>query len=159
MVCLIEIGVRFTYVAFFHRQQLQLINRFPVGGSTLQQEVQSELGVDADMAQAILQDGSVDVVAPIRRGLAPLMKQLSVYREFVERQNKRALDGVYLSGGEAGSANWQSAVEEVLGIPSSPWSPFEKVEIAPDAFPDSLKGQELRFSAAMGAALAGMEAL
>ncbi len=158
MVCLIETGQRYTYVAFFHKNVLQVINRFDVGGASLSRQVQSALGVDAEMAVAILQDGSVDVATPVRAALAPFVKQLAIYREYVERQTKSPLSGVYLSGGEAASGYWQKALEDVLGIPPEIWSPFEKLEIPDGLFPDSLKGDEPRFAAAVGAALAGLEA-
>jgi hypothetical protein len=158
-VCLLEIGMNYTYAAFLHKNQLQLINRFDVGGNTLRKQVQSALGVDMEMAGSILADGSVDVAAPVNAALSPFIKQLSIYREFVERQTKTALSGVYLSGGEAVSAHWQHAVQEVTGLVPVVWSPFDRLDGAADVFPENLKGQESRFAAAVGAALAGLEAL
>lgn len=158
-VCLIETGARYTYAAFLHRNQLQLINRFDVGGDALLRQVQLSLGVDADMAGTILSGGSVDVSQPVRQVLNPFSKQLSIYREFVERQNKSPLSAVYISGGLATSSYWQTAIKEVLGFIPQVWNPFEKIEISPDTFPEALQGQEARFAAAVGAALAGMEAL
>ncbi len=158
-VCLIETGARFTYVAFLHHGQLQVINRFDVGGEALQRQIQLALGVDAEMAGSILSGGSVDVSAPVRQVLNPFTRQLSIYREFVERQNKSSLSGVYISGGQAGFPCWQNAIKEVLGFTPEVWNPFEKLEILPEAFPEHLQGQESRFAAAIGAALAGMEAL
>ena len=111
------------------------------------------------MAGAILAGGSVDVSSQVRQVLSPFTRQLSIYREFVERQNKSTLSAVYISGGFATSSYWQTAIKEVLGFIPQVWSPFEKIEIQPDAFPEYLKGQEFRFAAAVGAALAGMEAI
>lgn len=156
-ICVIETGARYTYAAFFHRNQLQLINRFEVGGETLLRQIQLALGVDAEMAETILAGGSVDVSSQIRQVLNPFTRQLSIYREFVERQNKTALSAVYISGGLATSPCWQTAVKEVLGFIPQTWNPFEKIEIPEGAFPEQYKGQEARFSAAVGAALAGME--
>lgn len=158
-VCLIETGSRYTYAAFLHRNQLQIVNRFDVGGDALLRQVQLTLGVDAEMAGTILSGGSVDVSAPVRQVLSPFAKQLSIYREFVERQNKSVLSAVYISGGLATAPCWQTAVKDVLGFVPQVWNPFEKIEIMPGSFPESLVGQEPRFAAAVGAALAGMEAL
>lgn len=158
-VCLIETGARFTYAAFLHRNQLQLVNRFDVGGDALQRQVQIALGVDAEMASTILSGGSVDVSAPIRHVMSPFTKQLSIYREFVERQSKSSLSAVYISGGQAASPFWQTAIKDVLGFVPEAWNPFEKMEMPPDGFPEALQGQEPRFAAAVGAALAGMEAV
>jgi hypothetical protein len=158
-VCLIETGARHTYAAFLHRGQLQLVNRFEVGGDALCRQIQLSLGVDADMAIEILSGGSVDVSGPVRQVLNPFTRQLSIYREFVERQNKSPLSAVYISGGLAESSYWQTAVKEVLGFIPQTWSPFEKITVPPEAFPEKFQGQESRFAAAVGAALAGMEAL
>lgn len=158
-VCLIETGARYTYVAFMHRNQLQIANRFEVGGDALQRQVQLALGVDAEMAGTILAGGSVDVSMQVRHVLSPFIKQLSIYREFVERQNKSSLSAVYISGGLSSAPCWQTAIKEVLGFIPQVWNPFEKIDIPPEAFPEEFHGQESRFAAAVGAALAGMDAL
>ena len=158
-VCVIETGARHTYASFLVRNQLQIINRFEVGGDSLVRQVQTALGVDADMAGTILSGGSVDVSSQVRQVFSPLTRQLSIYREFVERQNKSLLSAVYISGGLAVSPYWQTAIKEVLGFVPQVWNPFEKIEISPESYPENLKGQESRFAAAVGAALAGMEAL
>jgi Tfp pilus assembly PilM family ATPase len=158
-VCVIETGARFTYAAFLHRNQLQIVNRFDIGSEALVRQMQQSLGVDADMAGTILAGRSVDVSAPLRQILGPLTKQLSIYREFVERQNKSVLTAVYISGGSAASPYWQTAIREVLGFVPEVWNPFEKLELPPEGLPARFIGQESRFAAAVGAALAGMEAV
>ena len=158
-ICLIETGARYTYVAFLYRNQLQLINRFDVGGDAFQRQVQAALGVDSEMAGTILSGGSVDVSAPVRQVLSPFTRQLSIYREFVERQSKSSLSAVYISGGQASSSYWQDAIKEVLGTAPKVWNPFKKISIPQGAFPEKFKGQEARFAAAVGAALAGMDVL
>lgn len=156
-ICLIEAGARCSYIAFIHNNQLQMINRFECGGELLQRHVQQVLGVDQDMACEILSGGSVDIVTPIRQAMGPFLKQLSIYREFVERQCKSSLSAVYLSGGLAASPCWKTAIRGVLSLEPTGWNPFEKLDILPDAYPENLKGQESRFAAAVGAALSGME--
>lgn len=158
-ICLIETGARYTYAAFFHRNQMQLVNRFDVGGDALQRQVQVSLGVDAEMASTILSGGSVDVSAPVRQVLNPFTRQLSIYREFMERQNKSSLSAVYISGGEAKSNLWHTAIKDVLGFIPEAWDPFEKIQLPDEGLPAAFQGQESRFAAAVGAALAGMEAI
>lgn len=156
-VCVIDAGARFTTAAFFHRNQLQLVNRFDAGGEALMRQIQLSLNVDADMAGSILADGSVDISMPVQKVIAPAAKQLSIYREFIERQNKSPLSAVYLSGGLAAAAPWQTAIKNIFGFIPEVWNPFEKLEIQTDAYSEALKGQEPRFAAAVGAAIAGME--
>ncbi len=156
-VCLIEGGARYTYVGFFHKNRLLLVNRFAVGTEALSQQVQQDLGVDADMARTVLSGGSVDVSGPVRTALGPFLKQLSIYREFIERQHKVRLTGIHLSGGLASSPDWQGALAELLDLEPKVWNPFDRVIVPNDIGLDRFKGQESRFAAALGAALAGME--
>ena len=158
-VCLLEIGMSCTYIAFLQKNRLQLVSRFDTGGEAVRRQVQTALGIDADMAGTIMADDSVDVSAPVRAALAPFVKQLSIYREYVERQTRTPLSGVYMSGGEAVSPHWQKAVLEVTGLTPVAWNPFEKLDGVADVFPETLVGQESRFAAAVGAALAGLEAI
>lgn len=157
-VCAVEAGARCTYAAFFSRNQLQIANRFDLGGDTINAQIQRALGIDEDTSRTILTaDSSVDVSAPVRSVAGPFLKQLAIYREFVERQNKSTFSGVYLSGGLALSVHWRQALRDALNVEPEVWSPFEKLSVAPDVIPERLAGQEPRFAAAAGAALAGIE--
>ena len=157
-VCLIETGLRYTYAAFFTGEQLQIVNRFDMGAGTISTQIQRSLGVDEETSRAVLTvDSSVDMSGPVRAAATPFFKQLAIYREFVERQNRSTLSAVYLSGGLAMSAHWRLALQEALNIQPVVWNPFERLEVAPGAVPESLAGQESRFAAAVGAALAGLE--
>jgi Tfp pilus assembly PilM family ATPase len=158
-ICLVDTGWRYTYLGFFHQNQLQVISRLDVGGEALCRQVQKSLGVDEEMARTILAGGSIDVSGPVRMALSPLIKQLPIYKEYVERQNKSMLAGIYISGGEARSACVQKAITDVLGLAPAVWNPFLKLEVPEHALPDDLAGQEPRFAAAVGAALTGLEAL
>jgi len=157
-VCLIEAGSRYTYAAFLNRNQLQIANRFEIGGDVLSEQIQRTLGIGEEMSRTILTaDSSVDVSGPVRSAAGSFLKQLSIYREFVERQNKSTLAGVYLSGGLALSSPWHDVLHDALGIKPEVWSPFEKLDVAPEGIPEKLSGHEPRFAAAVGAALAGIE--
>ena len=156
-VCLIEAGARYTYIGFFHKNRLLLVNRFAVGTETLSLQVQQDLGIDSDMARTVLSGGSVDVSGPVRAALGPFLKQLSIYREFIERQHKTRLTGIYLSGGLAASPDWRGALTELLDLEPNIWNPFDRVIVPDDLDLERFKGQEGRFAAALGAALAGVE--
>ncbi len=156
-ICLIEAGARYTYVGFFHKNRLLLVNRFAVGAETISEQVQQDLGVDADMARTVLSGGSVDVSGPVRAALGPFLKQLSIYREFIERQHKTRLTGVHLSGGLASSPDWRGALAELLDLEPEIWNPFDRLIVPDDLDLEPFKGQEGRFAAALGAALSGLE--
>lgn len=156
-ICLIEAGARYTYIAFFHKNKLLLTNRFSVGSEALSEQVQETLGVDADMARTVLSGGSVDISGPVRTVLGPFLKQLSIYREFIERQHKTRLTGTILSGGLSVCPCWQIALHELLDMEPEIWNPFDRLIVPDELNLEPFKGQEGRFAAAVGAALAGME--
>lgn len=156
-VCLIDAGESFCYMAFFHRNSLKMISRVGAGGAQLAQEVQKDFGVDSETASSILSGGTIDVSSTMRRIYGGFFRQVSINREFVERQNKSVLSAVYLSGGLAASPAFKAAIRDVFGIDPFTWNPFESMDLSSDGLLDSFKGQESRFSAAVGAALVGME--
>jgi len=156
-ICLIEGGTRFTYIGLFHKNKPLLINRFAVGSETLSQQVQQDLGVDAEMAGTILAGGSVDISGSVAAALGSFLKQLSIYREFVERQHKTRLTAVHLSGGLAVCSYWKTALGDLLDMAPQIWNPFDRVTVPEDLDLDRFHEQESRFASALGAALAGME--
>ena len=156
-ICLTEGGARHTYIGFFHGGRLLLVNRFSVGSETLSLQVQQDLGVDADMARAVLSGGSVDISGSIRTILGPFLKQLSIYREFVERQHKTRLASIHLSGGLAASPDWCKALMDLLDLKPDVWNPFDRIHVPSELNLDRFAGQESRFAAALGAAISGLE--
>jgi len=156
-ICLIEGGARHTYIGFFHGGRLLLVNRFSVGSDTLSLQVQQDLGVDADMARAVLSGGSVDISGSIRTILGPFLKQLSIYREFVERQYKTHLASIHLSGGLAASPDWCKALTDLLDLEPDVWNPFDRIHVPSELNLERFAGQESRFAAALGAAISGLE--
>lgn len=156
-VCLIEAGAHYTCIGFFHRNRPLLVNRFSLGSETISRQIQQDLGVDADMARTVLAGGSVDISGSIQAALGPFLKQLSIYREFIERQHKARLTSVCLSGGMASSPDWKGAISGLLSLEPIVWNPFDRVIVPDDLDLEKFKGQEGRFAAAIGAALAGLE--
>ena len=66
----------------------------------------------------------------------------------------RYLTKVYASGGITASRDWLMEMKSALGYDLNTWNPFDILRVEQDAFPDRLKGQEGRFSAAVGVCLA-----
>lgn len=155
--CLIELGASCSYLAFFQGTVLKMINRIETGGEDLAEAVRQDLKIDQEMITSILFNGEVNVNAPVRRVFSDLLRQVSIGREFVERQTHSVLSAVYLSGGLASSPAVRSVIGETLGMDPKGWNPFEELEMPPEGLPEKFKGQESRFAAVIGAALAAME--
>ena len=148
-----DFGDTTSSFAIFNNGLLALVRRFDVGTDTILEKIQESLGVDRDTAKGIIADGAFDISQPVSEVLEPLIKQIMVSRDFVERREDCHISKIYVSGGLVISRDSLDEMRASVGVDVDPWSPFDKLHVQPDAVPENLVGQEWRFSAAVGAAL------
>ena len=153
----LDFGDTATTYALFNRGVLTLIRRFGFGTGALLEKVQSTLGVDRETAQGIVMDGSFDISQSITEVLEPLIKQLVVSRDFVERRENCRVSHLFVSGGLAKSPDAVEDLRASLELEIEFWNPFDRLTIGKDAIAEELQGQEWRFAAAIGACLAVFE--
>jgi Tfp pilus assembly PilM family ATPase len=153
----IEFGEAMTLVSFFHRGALVLVRQFQVGAGTVVDSVAKALGVDAATAHGILADEAFDVSQPVMAVLSPLVKQVVVSRDFVERREDCRIQKLFVSGGVLNSRGFVRELTTALEVEIATWNPFEGLTVNADALPPELAGQEWRFAAAAGACLATFE--
>lgn len=153
-VATIDFGATSSYVAFFNKGVMTLIRKFDLGSEFILKKLQSSLGVDADVALGILNDGSFDISQVLRQTMEAFLQQLTISWDFVERRENNQISKLYACGGMSGLKSWAKEIEAVTGREPVAWNPLEITESQPGAVPDHLKGQESRFAAAMGAAIA-----
>jgi len=156
-VCLIECGDKVSYFAFLNRGVVSLVGKFIFGGDLLRRKIVEDLGVDDELASSILSDRSVNIAAIIQDVMTPFLKQLVISRDFVERHQKSRITRIYASGGTSLFPHWKETIQQSLLIDVVSWSPFENIDMEPGIFPPNLKGQETRFSAAVGAVIGGFQ--
>ena len=118
--------------------------------------LQAQWGLDRETALGTLgQGGTIDISQPLHDLASPFLRQLSISRDFVERQENCRVARIYLSGGLGQVRQWAQEVQATLGAPAVAWDPFGAL-VAP-AVPAALDNQRGRFAAAIGAALAAFE--
>jgi Tfp pilus assembly PilM family ATPase len=156
-VGVLDFGARTTSFGLFNRNSLSLIRRFSIGSDSVINSVQKALGVDHDTAQGIMADGAFDISQSVSEVMDPLIKQLTVCRDFVERKEDCRVAKVYAIGGLAMSGDAIDEIGSALGIDVDSWNPLGYIESAPGAIPENIEGNEWQFAAAMGAALATLE--
>lgn len=154
---LIDFGETSSLFAFFQRGTPVLIRKLERGTNALLERVEATLGVTHDTALGIISDGSFDISAVATEMLQPLIHQLVVSRDFVERRDNCKVNAVYLSGGLAASRDTQNEVGNAMGVTVESWNPFGDIAMAPNAIPEHLQGQEWRFAAAVGACMGTLE--
>ena len=155
-VAVIDFGLNGSVVSFFNRGGLILVRKLDFGAVNILRKLQDNLGVDQEVAMGILNDGSFDVSRVVHSAMEPFLQQLVISWDFVERRENVHIHDLYACGGGAGLGLWAQELEAATGKKPVIWNPFEDFTLLPGAFPDHLKGQESRFSAAIGAAWALM---
>lgn len=145
-------------MAIFNKGGLVLTRKLDVGGEAVLTSIQKQLGVDRAMAESILSQGAIDVSQSVRSVIEPFLRQVTISRDYVERQENCRISTLYLSGGMSLSASWNDEVMRATGMEARIWNPFENVQIVQGAIPERLQGQEPRFAAAMGAAVGALNA-
>jgi Tfp pilus assembly PilM family ATPase len=151
-VGVIDFGAEVSFMAIFNKMTAVLVRKFDFGSNSILTRVQESMGVDADTALEIVSGGSIDLSQVFTDAMDPFIKQLVISRDFLERRENCRISRIFVCGGATVSRDWNTVVHNALGLPITPWNPFEAATIAPDAIPDELKGRETRFAAAMGAA-------
>lgn len=158
-VAAIDFGDNASTFTLFNKGTLALVRRFEIGTDDIVDKVQESLGVDRETAQGIITDGAFDISQSVSEIMEPLIKQLIVSRDFVERRENCSIVRLYASGGVVLSHDSLDEMRSSMGIEVDTWNPFEaeNLVIMPDAIPAHLKGQEWRFTAAVGSCLATFE--
>ncbi|MEI6971443.1 MAG: pilus assembly protein PilM [bacterium] len=153
-VGMLEFGSGASFFAVFNKKVPVLIRKFDVGSAHILGKVQESLGVDRATAEGILADGSFDISQQMGDVMDGFVKQIMVSRDFVERRENCRIARVYVSGGATKSRDWLTELKSALGYDVSTWNPFDSLKVPEGALTENLKGQESRFAAAVGAALA-----
>lgn len=154
---ILDLGSNTSTFAIFNKRQLALVRRFSVGSNSIVVKVQESLGVDHETAVGIMTDGAFDISQSIEEVMEPLVKQLIVSRDFVERRENCRVGGLYLMGNFGASKDLHSEMKSALGIEIGEWNPFDGLSFTPEVIPEAAQGKEWRFAAAIGACLAVLE--
>lgn len=156
-VCLLETGETVSHFAFLTNGAVTLVGKLPFGAKMLRKQVAEDLGLDEELAVSILNDAAINISSSIAAAVGPHMKQLSISKDFIERHQGNRISRIYVSGGLSLLGSWGSEVGSMLGAKVETWNPLENIDYDAAAFDSSIIDQATRFSAAIGAAIGGME--
>ena len=156
-VCVLEGGEISMTASFFVNNQLKIVNQFALGAEGLLEEVKNGLGVDTETAVEIARGDAVDISSFVQKKLGVVSKQLSISKEFVERQTHSSLSVCYLSGELALFPAFGVLIETALESSVEIWNPFETFILPEEGLPEAIQGRETLFASAVGAALSSLE--
>ncbi|MFZ4779870.1 MAG: pilus assembly protein PilM [Terrimicrobiaceae bacterium] len=149
----VDFGMTSTLVAFFHKGTMVLVRKFDVGTSTILKRLQDSLGVDGEVALGILNDGSFDISQIVHQSMEAFLQQLIISWDFVERRENVHISRLYACGGGTSRRSWAHEMQGATGQEPVFWNPFEGLAATGPVL-EKWKGQEQRFAAALGVALA-----
>ncbi len=155
---LIDFGTTKTTLSFFYRGSLVLMRQFDFGTRSLFERVETALHVDTQTAQGILADSAFDVSELLGDIMNPVINQFVVSRDFIERRENCSDIKLLATGGVALSKAAMQEIEQALSVDIAVWNPLEGLTIAPQALAPEIEDQHWRLGAAIGAALAVLEA-
>ncbi len=157
-VAVADFGYRITTLSMVNKGAIVLIRKFDLGTEQLHRGIQKKFGVDPETAEGIVLERSFDISGLVKETLRPFVQQLVISRDFVERRENCRVERLYASGGAAHMREWMNDIASSSGLEAQAWNPFENLSVAPGAMSERVQGQEGRFAAAVGGALAFLEA-
>ncbi|MBT8043035.1 MAG: pilus assembly protein PilM [Kiritimatiellales bacterium] len=156
-VCLIDAGESVSHYVFMNKGAVVLVGKMDFGVRALRSKLATDLGVDDELAASILDDRSINISTSLANVMAPIIKQLSISKDFIERHQGCRVSRVYVSGGMSLLPSWSDELMNMIHTEVESWSPLENIAIAPEILSPELKQQATRFAAAIGAAIGGFQ--
>lgn len=153
----LEIGEKSSVFALLTKGVPVLIRKFEFGVETVMNQVRQGLGVTPEVAAEIVASGSIDITHWIGEASQPFIKQLLVSRDFIERRENCRIRQFYLGGGGASFLQLRKEIDLAFDLDFQAWNPLESFAgHAP--LGEAVRGHESRLTAAVGTALAALEA-
>jgi Tfp pilus assembly PilM family ATPase len=156
-VGLIDFGAKTTSMAVFYRKKLAMIRFFKFGTQMVMEHLKSVLKINSDTARGILDDASFDVSDILTGLMSSIAGELTVSRDFIERDKNCSLDRLYAVGGISISHAAMTSISKTMNSKIVPWDPFDDFDVDTETFDDEVNAQHWRFAGAIGAALATLE--
>jgi hypothetical protein len=152
-VCLVDTGARSSFISFVHRGEVAMVRKADTGGDIVVEAVMRRMEVDRDTALAIVSGQSIDISQVMTEVLDYTFRQITLARDYVEREMNTRVSRLYLSGGLSLNSYWRSAMAELFGISVTDWNPLALVTPPASGWAPGVMEQGRRFAAAVGACL------
>ncbi len=156
-VGLLEFGATVTTFSILNENEPVLIRRFDFGSRTLTARICKNLSVSESTARGIISDNAFDISEITSELLTPVINQIIVSRDFIERRENCRLSAMYASGGLMRSADVHKLLHMLLDTDIREWNPFDRLVAAPQALAGIDADTYWRFTGAVGAALGALE--
>lgn len=156
-VGVLEFGDLMTTLCLLNRESPVLMRRFDFGNRALIARICKQFGVTETIAQSIIKDTSFDISEMVVELLSPLLAQVIVSCDFIERRESCRVAAMYATGGLMASADARKLMESRFNVDIRQWNPFEGLKEASGALAAIEAESAWRFAGAVGAALGTLE--
>ena len=134
-----------------------VVRSFPLGRENVITCVQRNLGVDRPTAETIAMDGAFDIAGAVTEAMTPLIRQIILSRDFVERHEGVAIRALRVCAPPVLLDCFMKDAATALDVEVIRWSPLDGLPLAKHLDPAELAQDGWRYAAALGTAMGCME--
>jgi len=148
-----------TSLVAFHESRLILYREHPVGHNHICEAIGSQMHIERDLVDSILDDSVIDPTPMIEPILRSLFRQVEISYDYLTRRRNCKTQNFFVCGLPSGTKYWTSMFSSMLNLTLTPFQPFEGIEQAPRAtnIPENLSAVAPFLMTALGAARAVLE--
>jgi Tfp pilus assembly PilM family ATPase len=151
-LCMIDAGARSIFISFIANGEPVLVRKTNTGGEILIDAVMRRFDVDRETASTIIAGESIDISSVMQEVLDFTFRQITLSRDYIERELNTRVTRLFLAGGLAVNAYWRTSLGELFGFRPEVWNPLERMRAPAGGLPPEIAGQGARFAAAAGSA-------
>jgi len=167
-IALINVGASLSSLNIIANGVSAFTREIANGGNGITEEIQKQLNVPHDQAEAYKCGGSASAEDPTRAGMVPqqVVQVIEAVSDTIAAEIQRSLDffmatsgegeiaRIYVTGGSANLAALARAIERRARVSVETWSPVEKLTIeAKEVDPSLLQARAAQLSVALGLSL------
>jgi type IV pilus assembly protein PilM len=167
-IALINVGASLSSLNIIANGVSAFTREIANGGNGITEEIQKQLNVPHDQAEAYKCGGSASADDPTRAGMVPqqVVQVIEAVSDTIAAEIQRSLDffmatsgegeiaRIYVTGGSANLAALARAIERRARVSVETWSPVEKLTIeAKEVDPQLLQTRAAQLSVALGLSL------
>ena len=167
-IALINVGASLSSLNIIANGVSAFTREIANGGNVITEEIQKQLNVPHDQAEAYKCGGSASADDPTRAGMVPqqVVQVIEAVSDTIAAEIQRSLDffmatsgegeiaRIYVTGGSANLAALARAIERRARVSVETWSPIEKLTIeAKEVDPQLLQTRAAQLSVALGLSL------
>lgn len=148
-----------TSLAAFQDGGLVFYREHPMGMEHLRGAISSQMGIDASLTDAVLEDTLIDPTSVVEPVLRPLYRQIEISADYLLRRRKCQVENFFVSGVTAGAPYWSKLFARMMNQSLVFCSPLDGIErVGPGAhLPDDVVKRAPLLMTALGAARAVLE--